>query len=93
MMKERNDAYEKEILDALDKGTLKQVPNVEKEMKRYQKFASDFCRKTDRITIRISPEDKESLKARAREEGIPYQTLLSSIIHKYLTGRFVEATR
>ncbi len=92
-MKERNDAYEKEILDALERGTLKQVPNVEKEMRRYQKLASDFCRKTDRITIRISPEDKESLKARAREEGIPYQTLLSSIIHKYLTGRFVEATR
>lgn len=92
-MKGRNDAYEKDILDALDKGTLRSVPNVEKEMKRYRKSASDFCRKTDRITIRISPEDKESLKARAREEGIPYQTLLSSIIHKYLTGRFVEAAR
>lgn len=92
-MKERNDAYEKELLDALNKGQLKRVPNAEKEMKRYQKYASDYCRKTDRITIRISPEDKESLKERAREEGIPYQTLLSSIIHKYLTGRFVEATR
>jgi len=92
-MKGQNDAYEKELLDALDKGDLKRVPNADKEIKRYQKYASDYCRKTDRITIRISPEDKESLKARAREEGIPYQTLLSSIIHKYLTGRFVEATR
>jgi len=92
-MKGQNDVYEKELLDALDKGDLKRVPNADKEIKRYQKYASDYCRKTDRITIRISPEDKESLKARAREEGIPYQTLLSSIIHKYLTGRFVEATR
>ncbi len=92
-MKERNDAYEKELLDALHKGQLKRVPDPEKEIKRYAKYASDYCRKTDRITIRISPEDKESLKARALEEGIPYQTLLSSIIHKYLTGRFVEAAR
>lgn len=92
-MKKPNDAYEKEILDALEKGNLRRVPDAEKEIKRFQRYASDHCRKTDRITIRISPEDKESLKARAREEGIPYQTLLTSIIHKYLTGRFVEARR
>lgn len=92
-MKKQNDAYEKEILDAFEKGQLKRVPNAGKEIKRFQKYASEYCKKTDRITIRISPEDKESLKERAREEGIPYQTLLSSIIHKYLTGRFVEATR
>ena len=45
---------------------------------------------TRRINIRISEKDLTDLKIKAREEGLPYQTLVSSVLHKYLNGRLVE---
>ena len=50
----------------------------------------DATRKTKNINIRISQQDLESLRLSAEQEGIPYQTLISSVLHKYLSGRLVD---
>ena len=50
----------------------------------------DTTRKTKNINIRISQQDLESLRRSADQEGIPYQTLISSVLHKYLSGRLVD---
>lgn len=53
-------------------------------------MARAFMRKTRRINIRLSPSDLVGIQQRAVEEGIPYQTLMASVIHKYVTGRLVD---
>jgi predicted DNA binding CopG/RHH family protein len=50
----------------------------------------DATRKTKNINIRISQQDLENLRRSAEQEGIPYQTLISSVLHKYLSGRLVD---
>lgn len=57
------------------------------ELERYSKLFADARKKTEQISIRITKQDLLRLKARAAEEGVPYQTLLTSIIHKYTKGR------
>ena len=60
------------------------------EKARYQEYAKARFAKDRRINIRISSRDLADLQKRAIEEGIPYQTLVSSVVHKYVTGRLVE---
>ena len=50
----------------------------------------DTANKNRNINIRISAYDIERIKERSKEEGIPYQTLISSVIHKYITGKLVD---
>jgi len=84
------DQEEKEILEAFDRGELKSIPNKEAELKRHKEYAAATFRKNKRINIRISEHDLKALQKRALIEGIPYQTLVSSILHKYIEGRLVE---
>jgi predicted DNA binding CopG/RHH family protein len=86
------DEEEREILEAFESGQL--VP-VDKEavIARLQSYADATLRKDRRVNIRITGYDLEALKNIALEEGIPYQTLMSSILHKYVTGRLVERPR
>jgi predicted DNA binding CopG/RHH family protein len=84
------DQEEKEILEAFERGELKSVPNKEAELKRHREYAAATFRKDKRINIRISERDLRALQKCALTEGIPYQTLVSSILHKYVEGRFVE---
>lgn len=84
------DQEEKEVLDAFESGKLKSVPNKESELKRHKKYAAATFKKDKRINIRLSERDLKALQKRALIEGIPYQTLVSSILHKYVEGRFVE---
>jgi len=74
---------EKEILDAYENGELKSVPDVKNEIKRYGRYAKNTLLKNKRINIRISEWDIVHVQRKAVEEGIPYQTLISSLIHKY----------
>ncbi len=74
---------EKEISN----GIWAEVPDMANELKTYQNNARTFLNKNKKINIRISEWDYNKMKARAAEEGLPYQTLLSSVIHKYLTGQ------
>ena len=76
-------ALEKEI----ESGEWVTVPDMEKEIKKYQTYAHNALNKNKKINIRMSDWDYNNIKIRAVQEGLPYQTLVSSIIHKYLTGR------
>ncbi len=59
----------------------------EEEIKKYAKIFKDARKKTEQISIRINKQDLLRLKARAMEEGVPYQSLITSIIHKYTKGK------
>ena len=76
---------EKEILKAFEAGEFKSVLTPRRK-KALQAAAEDTFKKDKRINIRISSRDLESLQRRALEEGIPYQTLVSSVLHKYVSG-------
>ena len=76
---------EQEILDAFEAGELKSVLTPERK-KYLQSLAEETFRKDKRINIRISNRDLTLLKRRALEEGVPYQTLVSSVLHKYVSG-------
>jgi predicted DNA binding CopG/RHH family protein len=87
------DAEEKELLRSLDAGEWKPIANMAAERKRYAAIAHytlEKIRKSRRINIRLSPDDLKGMQLKAIEEGIPYQTLMASVLHKYVTGRLVE---
>ena len=86
------DRQEQELLATFEAGEWQSVqePNRLLELKSYAKAA---IAKDKRITLRLSSADLAGIQARAIEEGIPYQTLISSVIHKYVTGRLVEANK
>lgn len=84
------DAEEQEILDAFEAGTLKRSANAKAEIKRHQEYAAATLQKDSRINIRLSSKDLRSLQKRALQEGLPYQTLIASLLHKYVEGRLVE---
>lgn len=85
------DNEEAELLASVEAGEWRSVPNVEGEKKKYQEIAAATFRKDRRVNIRISSKDLIGLQKRSLEEGIPYQTLISSILHKYLaSGRASE---
>ena len=81
---------EQEILEQFERGELRRVSGAELEMERARHAARNTFNKTRRVNLRVTERDFNLAHARAREEGIPYQTLLSSIIHKYLSGRLKE---
>ena len=81
---------EKELLDSVERGEWKTIPNFEKEAKRYQEYAKATFRKDRRVNIRISEKDLVNIQKRALQEGLPYQTLMSSVLHKFITGRLKE---
>lgn len=78
---------ENELLRDFESGELKSVKNVGKANKLYQKYARAMLQKTKNINIRLSEHDLLKLKAKALEEGIPYQTYMSSLLHKHLKVR------
>ena len=81
---------EKELLKSFEDGEWKSVSDKNREVGRLQDYAAATFKKDRRINIRISSKDLNSLQKRALEEGIPYQTLVSSILHKYVSGRLRE---
>ena len=92
-MKENLNPEEREILDRFERGELQPVADVERELEAARQAARNTFNKTRRVNLRVTERDFELAHSRAREEGIPYQTLLSSVIHKYLSGRLVEKVR
>jgi len=81
---------EKELLDSVEAGEWSSVAAKTSELRRYQRYARATFKKDRRINIRISTRDFEALQKRALIEGVPYQTLISSVLHKYASGRFRE---
>ncbi len=82
------DEYEKEILEAYEDGRLR----PSESQADYQAIAMNTRRKNRKINIRISENDLTALQRRAAREGIPYQTLIGSVLHKYASGFLKEAT-
>jgi predicted DNA binding CopG/RHH family protein len=82
---------EKETLKDFEAGEFKSVLTP-KRKKAIQASAEETFKKDKRINIRISSRDLESLQRRALEEGIPYQTLVSSVLHKYVSGSLRDVT-
>ncbi len=84
------DAEEREILEAFEGDQLKSVANKDAELAKHQEYAAATFKKDQRINIRISSRDLQALKKRALSEGIPYQTLIASVLHKYVDDRLVD---
>ncbi|HEX7361096.1 MAG TPA: hypothetical protein VF283_11465 [Bryobacteraceae bacterium] len=82
---------ESEILEAFEAGKVKRVKDSDELLGRHKLYASATFRKDSRINIRLSSRDLRGLQKRALAEGIPYQTLVSSILHKYVQGRLSES--
>lgn len=90
MKKTKLDKEEQKILDSYEQGEWKPVPHVAQQKKKYASYAKAALKKDKRINIRISERDLELLQRKAIEEGIPYQTLISSLLHKYVSGSRVD---
>ena len=91
-MKTKESIYEEDILTSFEKGEWKSVPNLKDELARYAASAATTLTKDKRINIRLSSRDLEDVQTRAAEEGMPYQTLIASVLHKYVSGRLIETT-
>ena len=83
------DINEEEILTAFDKGQLKSVA-IKSELAKFKAAARATAIKDRRVNIRLSSVDLYDIQVKALEEGIPYQTLIASVLHKYVTGRLSE---
>ena len=84
------DKEEKAILDAYDKGTMKTSSPSKKELDEIKAMAENTFRKDRRVTIRLYDHDLKGIQKKALEKGIPYQTLISSMIHQYVEGDLIE---
>ncbi len=85
------DADEKEILDSVERGEWRPARATKRAKMRYSGYAKATFRKDRRLNIRISTKDLVAFQKRALEEGLPYQTLIASLLHKYASGRLREA--
>ena len=83
------DAYEQEVLSAFEKGSLKSVA-TKGELEKFRVAARATAVKDRRVNIRLSSIDLNDIQIKALQEGMPYQTLIASVLHKYVSGRFVE---
>jgi len=90
MRKKDLDNEGKDILDSYEKGEWRPVKNRKREIKRLQQYARNTLQKDKRINIRMSSKDLDRVRVMATKQGIPYQTLISSIIHKYVSGYLKE---
>ena len=84
------DREEQKILAAYESGETKSVAGLKKELARHRKIAEATFKKDARIKIRIASRDLRALQKRALAEGVPYQTLISSVLHKYAEGRIPD---
>jgi predicted DNA binding CopG/RHH family protein len=84
------DEEERELIHSIERNEWTEVPDVERVKEQARRFAEATIRKDRRMNIRISDRDLRNLKKKAMEEGIPYQTMVSMVLHKYVTGRFPE---
>lgn len=92
-MKTKLSKEEKEILESFEKGEWVPVSDFSKRKKELMGYARNTLRKDKRLNIRISERDLVELQRKAVKEGLPYQTYVSSIIHKFVNGTLVEAEK
>lgn len=83
------DQYDAELLAAYEKGALRSIA-TKTELSRFRAVARATAIKDRRVNIRLSAGDLHDIQVRALEEGLPYQTLIASVLHKYVAGRLTE---
>jgi predicted DNA binding CopG/RHH family protein len=86
---EKYSEYEKDILESYENDEWYSSQDLKSEKKKYSQIARNTILKNKRINIRISERDLTKLKSKSVEEGIPYQTLVSSILHKFVSGKII----
>ena len=84
------DQEERDLLRSTQNDEWIEARDIDKQKRQAREYAEATIRKDKRMNIRISERDLRNLKKRALEEGIPYQTMVSMILHKYLSGRYAE---
>ncbi|KPK43536.1 MAG: hypothetical protein AMK74_06750 [Nitrospira bacterium SM23_35] len=87
------DREEKDILDAYESGSLKISTPSKKEIESIKAAAKNTFKKDKRITIRLYDHDYKGIQKKAMEMGIPYQTLISGIVHRYIEGELISKNR
>jgi len=90
MEKTRLDQDEAELLTSYEGGEWRSIEDREARTAEYTEYARAALKKDQRVNIRISRRDLEGIQRRALAEGIPYQTLIASVLHKYVSGRLAE---
>ncbi len=93
IMKTKLSKEEKEIIESFEKGEWVPVENFSQRKKELIAYARNTMKKDKRLNIRISERDLLELQRKAMKEGLPYQTYVSSIIHKFLNGTLVEGKK
>jgi len=84
------DKEEKDILEAYESGNMKLSSPSKKEIEAIKAIAKNTFKKDKRITIRLYDHDFKGIQKKALEMGIPYQTLISGLIHRYIEGELVS---
>lgn len=82
--------FEQEILNDLKNNHFVSTKNSKQIMRVAEQAATNYIKRDNRVNVRISGSDLNMIKKTAAEEGLPYQTLLASIIHKFVSGRLVD---
>ena len=85
------DREERELLASVERGEWRSAADHKSALRQYVRAARRALRKDKRVNIRLSQTDLDGLRVRAVEEGLPYQTLISSVLHKYVTGHLVTS--
>jgi predicted DNA binding CopG/RHH family protein len=81
-----HDQEEKELMESVERGEWQPVQNFSEEKEKAVSAARNTLKKDKRINLRLTQKDYHQIQIKAIEEGIPYQTLISSLVHKYLNG-------
>ncbi|MDC7231701.1 MAG: antitoxin [Spirochaetales bacterium] len=84
------DGEEQDLLESIGKDEWKSSDKLEELKAQAKQYAASTLKKDKRMNIRIAERDLINLKVKALEEGLPYQTLVSMVLHKYVTGQLVE---
>lgn len=80
------DRYEKEVVDYIETTNPKSISDLKNRSEKLKEIVTHSTTKKKQINIRLLESDLEKLKAKALEEGVPYQTLINSVVHKYANG-------
>jgi predicted DNA binding CopG/RHH family protein len=84
------DEQERDLIESIEKDEWQEAVQADRLRKQAEAYADATIRKDRRMNIRISERDLRNLKRRALEEGIPYQTMVSMVLHKYISGQFLD---
>ena len=84
------DQEEKDLMESIEREEWRSVKNIKQEKEKAIAAARSTLKKDKRINLRLTQKDYRQIQIKAIEEGIPYQTLIASILHEYISGRLTE---